>query len=88
MKATPEQELDHMRAWVKSPEGQAFLKEVATHTKIAETKITTSYQTTVPESIRYALNVKAGETLEWHIDQNEIKIKKAPTHQEATQPQQ
>jgi AbrB family looped-hinge helix DNA binding protein len=35
--------------------------------KRQETKITTKYQTTIPQEVRKYLNIKPGKEIEWHI---------------------
>ena len=43
----------------------------------AVSKLTKKYQATVPEAVRKKLNLSAGDTIAFEIDNNEIKIRKA-----------
>lgn len=40
-------------------------------------KLTKKYQATVPEAVRKKLNLTAGDTIAFEIDNNEIRIRKA-----------
>jgi AbrB family looped-hinge helix DNA binding protein len=42
----------------------------------AMSKLTKKYQATVPEAVRKKLNLNAGDTIAFEIDNNEIKIRK------------
>jgi len=44
--------------------------------KVAETKLTDANLTTVPTPIREALKLNAGDYLEWHIDNDAVKVRK------------
>jgi antitoxin PrlF len=43
----------------------------------AVSKLTKKYQATVPEAVRKKLNLNAGDTIAFEIDNNEIKVRKA-----------
>lgn len=45
--------------------------------ELKPTKITTANTTTVPAVIRRALKVKAGEFVEWCIENNQVIVRKA-----------
>jgi len=44
--------------------------------KIAETKITDASLTTVPSAIKEALNLSAGDYVEWHIENDKVLVRK------------
>ena len=44
--------------------------------KVAETTVSKAFLTSVPASVRNALNLNAGDTIEWHIENDEMKIRK------------
>lgn len=44
--------------------------------KIAESTVSTGLQTHVPSAIATALNIKLGDVLEWHVEAEQILIKK------------
>lgn len=45
--------------------------------KTVMSKLTKKYQATVPEAVRKKLELSAGDTIAFEIDNNEIKIRKA-----------
>lgn len=47
--------------------------------KIAETKVTSANLTTVPSAIREALHLEANDYIEWHIENDNVKVKKKAT---------
>ncbi len=40
-------------------------------------KLTTKFQTTIPTSVRKVLQLKAGDTVGFEIDGNEVKLRRA-----------
>ncbi|MCD6164687.1 MAG: AbrB/MazE/SpoVT family DNA-binding domain-containing protein [Candidatus Odinarchaeota archaeon] len=44
--------------------------------KIAESRVSPKNTTTVPSAVRKALNLKAGDVIEWHVEEEKIVIKK------------
>ena len=44
--------------------------------KTRQTKVTSKYQTTIPEEVRKYLDVKAGEEVEWNIVKSIIIVNK------------
>ncbi len=44
--------------------------------KIAETRISKKNTTAVPSAVRKALNLKAGDVIEWHVEGEKIVVKK------------
>lgn len=43
--------------------------------KVAERKIDARHRITLPESVMIALNLKAGDIMEIHLERNEVKLK-------------
>lgn len=46
---------------------------------LAETSVSAKNLTTVPKAVRNFLEVGAGDTLEWHVEDGAITIVKQPT---------
>lgn len=44
--------------------------------KIAETKVTRRFMTTIPRPIREALNIKLGDVIEWHVENEKVVVRK------------
>lgn len=44
--------------------------------KFAETPISQQYTIYLKDEIRTALKLDAGDTLEWHVDGDEVKVRK------------
>jgi len=42
----------------------------------AQSKLTSKYQATIPESVRKTLGLKAGDSVTFDIDRDEIRIRK------------
>ena len=43
----------------------------------ATSKITSKYQATIPEPVRKVLHLKAGETIAFDIEDNQVRVRKA-----------
>jgi len=43
---------------------------------LTETKISLQWSTTIPKEVRPWLKAKKGESIEWHVENGDIKIKK------------
>ena len=44
--------------------------------KVAETKISSQWATTIPSEARPWLKAEVGDVLEWHIDNGEVVVRK------------
>lgn len=44
--------------------------------KIAETRVSPKYTTTVPSAVRKALGLEAGDVIEWHVEGDKIVVRK------------
>ncbi len=44
--------------------------------KVAESRISPKHTTTVPKSIREALDLKVGDVIEWHVKEEKVIVKK------------
>ena len=44
--------------------------------KIAETRVSPKYTTTVPSPVRKALELEVGDVIEWHVEDGKIVVRK------------
>lgn len=44
--------------------------------KVAESTVSPALLTTVPHAIRTALKIEVGDILEWHVENNEVKVRR------------
>jgi bifunctional DNA-binding transcriptional regulator/antitoxin component of YhaV-PrlF toxin-antitoxin module len=45
--------------------------------KVAETKVYRGNKTAVPSAVMEALSLKVGDTVEWHIEDEKVVVKKS-----------
>jgi bifunctional DNA-binding transcriptional regulator/antitoxin component of YhaV-PrlF toxin-antitoxin module len=45
--------------------------------KVAETKVYKNNKTSIPSAIMEALSLKVGDTVEWHIEDEKVVVKKS-----------
>lgn len=44
--------------------------------KVAESKISPQWATTIPKEVRPWLKIQKGEKIEWHVNNNEVVVRK------------